>query len=167
MLLEIIKGAPIWAWAGLAYGIMVGVKNLQEQFVNKKRLMILAVLFMYLSFSTMLKSASDHPVVLLLWTLCFLIGGLIGWSFLAQKLTGYNKETGKWIVAGSPVFLLLFPAIFTLKFLYGVKLAISPEDLHSVAFIVPFFTSSAIISGIMLGRIGKLLYSISLKEKSE
>jgi len=167
MFLDIIKGAPVWAWIGLAYGIIVGIKNLKEKPVNKIKLIIIAFVFIYLGFSTMLRSASEHHIVALLWILCFLIGGLVGWFFLAQKLLGYNEERRAWQVAGSPVFLLMFPVIFALKFLYGVKAAISPADIHSVSFIIPFFALSAIISGIMIGRIGKLLYMLSQKQVEE
>ncbi|MDC7124815.1 MAG: hypothetical protein PQJ46_04570 [Spirochaetales bacterium] len=165
MIIKIINGAPWYAWIGLAYGIYVGVKNLEERYIDKKKLFIIGAVFLYLGLSTMLKTAQEHDLVILLWALMFSIGITLGWFFLTEKTIEYNQQLCKMKVKGSALFITLFPFIYVMKFIYGITSATSPATLHSVNFMIPYFSVSGIISGIMIGRILHLVYESGQMEK--
>lgn len=156
-LVQIVSHIPVWVTLVLLYGIFMGVRALFPRNVSLVAVTIVPLIFLALSLSSLASAIHQVPVSAAVWVGGIAIGILGGLTLFAARILDANAGAGRLRIAGSPVTLVLFVLIFATKFYYNMHLAMDPSAAHSVGFVSAVLGLSGMSTGIMIGRVGKLL----------
>ena len=148
---EILKGTPAWVWALLAFLIWRGLVQARDHVVTKSRLMVQPVSMTLLSLWGASSAFGPHPWVLASWLLGlglgFALNHAIGMPRRVRQLPGNAFALdGSW----TPMALLM--AIFAMRYIVAVALAINPGFAASVAFAATASVVYGLPAGILLSR---------------
>ncbi|WP_428240634.1 DUF6622 family protein [Gynuella sp.] len=151
-MIDILSGAPFWAWLVLAYGLTVGIRGLQPRKISMSKNVLLTGFFLYLSVSSLIHASRQFPSIGIVWLIAAAIGATISYCFLTPPPIAELSDRRGLMVQGSVTSLIIFPIIFMAKFTYGVMVAIAPDMLLNIGFEVVFFTITGLSTGILVGR---------------
>lgn len=163
---SILIGTPMWVYFVLAYGLYAGGRAFFVQTVATNRLVLVPLVFVGVSLSSLVPILTATPLIGVAWGLCVALGSVLGWFFLApHPIPADDRRSVK--VPGSPLLLVLFLAIFGVKFVFGYQSALHPEVASLPELRLVVFGISGVSTGIMAGRNAKqyIGYQRNLKNR--
>ena len=156
MLLQILTHTPRWVFALFAVLLVLGLSQLAGRHATLRRVSLLPLAMLGLSFYGVVSSFPSLPWSLLTW----LAGvGLAAAAVLARPLpegTHYDAARHLFALPGSALPLALIMGIFFAKYTVGVSLAISPALAQSAGYATLVSALTGAMSGIFLGRAARL-----------
>ena len=155
-LMAILSGIPMWVYPVFFYGIYMGVRALAVRTVSLVLMTLLPVVFLGLSLSSLLPLVGGSPLVGLVWLLTLGLGAVLGWFYLTAEPLSVDRAKGRLVVPGSPLVLVLFLTIFTVKFVFGYESAVNPPVAAQPWFLLAVFGLSGVATGVVAGRTAKL-----------
>lgn len=157
MIIEILSHTPRWVFA-LFFGLIyLGFQQTKTRSVSIRRLLILPIAMLALSFSGVWSTFGSGTLALACWLGAVGLGAIVALIAVNVANAGYSSETQTFSLPGSWLPLSLMMAIFFTKYAVGAALAQHPE-----ALVLPLFTGVASAaygfwSGIFFGRVLKIL----------
>jgi len=151
MIIEIIKGTPIWVYLLLALLIYRGILATKGKITTLKKLFIMPVVFIFLVGQRM----SANPTAFLIF---LVLGCIIGWLVYKKVKIRADKEKKVLFVPGSIMPLILIIVAFVKGYYIGYETAVHPELVKTFWFAFYSATISGIFSGLIIGRTAIYLY---------
>jgi hypothetical protein len=155
----ILKNTPVWVW-GLLAGLMVlGLSQLRSRNASQARVTLLPVTMTALSIWGTVSAFGASPLfgtVMLVWlaTAAVVLAGVA--STAAPRGATYDAASRTYRIPGSWIPLALIAAIFLVKYVVGVDLAMQPvlaRDSHYTLIVAALYGT---FSGIFIGRAARL-----------
>jgi predicted dienelactone hydrolase len=137
-LLDIIKHTPKWVFGLMVILIVFGVIQSRTRKVSAILAFSLPMFMLFLSFNGVVSNLGWKGAILGSWAL-----GLLTATYVLLKLMNRNKvkwdiESGKYLLQGSWIPLVIFMGIFLTRYVLGVAIAMDADILHQ-----PFIRSFA------------------------
>ncbi|MBS0466113.1 MAG: hypothetical protein JSS31_03360 [Proteobacteria bacterium] len=159
---DIVRGTPAWVGALLAALIALGLSSARARRVAPARLVLLPLAMLGLALWGLQSAfgASGHlPALLALWLACFAAVALIGRRSVAPAGTAYDAVSGQFHLPGSWAPLGLILAVFSMKYLVGVQLALEPALARQLGFALAITALYGLLSGLFAVRTLRVLRS--------
>lgn len=157
MISEILSHTPRWVFA-LFFGLIyLGFQQSKPRSVSAKRLVVLPIAMLMLSFSGVLTTFGSGGLALVCWSCAILLGVAIAMLLVSVKDVSYASETKTFHLPGSWLPLFLMMAIFVTKYIVGAGVAQNPNLLELSAFVGVASIAYGLWSGIFFGRMVKIL----------
>ncbi len=149
----ILRRTPIWVWALLAGLVALGATQLRDRTASLTRVSLLPISMTIFSVWGMLsafRSSSLLATAMVLW----LAAAGIAIALLAPGRTSarYDPARRSYALPGSVVPLLLIVAIFLVKYVVGVDLAMAPQLVQDSQYALTVSALYGAFSGIFIGR---------------
>lgn len=155
--LQVVRHTPLWVWALLAALLWLGASQLRARVVSRARLLVLPGVLVALGLVSSATSFTPASAALTAWLLAFAVG--LG---LASRIT--PPQGARWDAAGSRLQLpgsalplLLIVAVFLLRYVGGVSLALHPQWREALSVALPLAAVYGAIAGALAGRTLALL----------
>ena len=157
-----IKNTPWWVFLIFFYCVFVGVKSSKDGVVSIKKLMIIPIVFMYLSLESVYLNFKIDQFVVLIYLAAIVFGVLLG--LLQAKSQGVSVDKEKKLVAvpGSWATLVIIMIIFFSKYYFGYALGVDPGLKTNTHFEFAILFVSGTTAGMFVGRL--LFYLNYLKK---
>jgi hypothetical protein len=158
LVIEIIRRTPPWVWAILATLIVVGLLQLRDRLVSRKRLMLAPIALGLYSLSGAASMFGARPEVIGAW-----LAGL-ALAVAANRVLRWPRDArpdgrGNFVVPGSAWPLALMIAIFALRYVGNVTLAFHHEWAADAAFSLGMALAYGTLSGLFSARALRILGS--------
>lgn len=148
-----ISGAPWWVYVLFVYLLSVGIKSTKPRTVSIKRVVLLPLLFLALSFYGLYqKLLLGLPSLVFLWVVFLAIGTYFGIKEVRSWKISKNLSKGEITIPGNYSTLVLMLLIFILKFFWGYFYATCTEISYWIYFADTL--TSALVTGFFVGRAG-------------
>ncbi|HEY9063685.1 MAG TPA: DUF6622 family protein [Burkholderiaceae bacterium] len=134
MLLQIVQHTPVWVWGLLAGLVAYGVSQARDRELSLTRLTILPLVMLALSFSGVVSAFAHAGIALLAWAAGIAVALSIGRPLVRSRGARWSSATGLLHVPGSWMPLALMVAVFLVKYVAGVTLALHPELAANTLF---------------------------------
>lgn len=152
MLVQILKHTPPWVF-GLFLGLAcIGYVQSRTRLVSRRRLAVLPVAMLCLSFFGVWSSFQAHLPALVSWTCALLVVVASGHVMTPPRRVSYSSESKLFTVPGSWIPLALMMCIFFTKYAAAVTRAVDPGASDSVALVTFTCTIYGLCSGAFLAR---------------
>jgi uncharacterized protein DUF6622 len=152
VLVQMLKHTPWWVFGlfvGLAY---LGYLQSRARFVSRKRLAVLPLAMLGLSFLGVWSSFGPDPIASGSWTVALLAAIAVGLALPPPRNVAYSPEARLFAVPGSWVPLALMMCIFFTKYAVAVMRAVTASASNSIALTVVTCTVCGLCSGIFFAR---------------
>ena len=149
---QIATHAPTWLWGLLLTLLLLGLSQARDRLVGRRAAMVLPVVMLVVSLNALRTAFGLGALPFGAWAL-----GVAG-TTTAIVLAGWPRgivwraDAGRLAVPGSWVPLVLFLAIFSLKFAVGAATAMGAPVTHHAAFAPAVALAYGAFSGVFLGR---------------
>ena len=145
-LLSVLSHTPVWVWALLALLVALGLRQTRAQIVTRRRLVAVPVGLGIYSLVGLLQTFGGHSSSLLPWVAGAVLGfGLNQLWQLPRQVQALPD--GRFRLGGSVVPLVLFMAIFLMRYVLAVALNIEPELAHAPTLVLP----ACLLMGLSIG----------------
>jgi hypothetical protein len=156
MLLQILAHTPRWVYALFLVLLVLGLSQLAGRHAGLRRVSLLPLAMLGLSFYGVVSSFPALPWALLPWAAGL---GLAVAAVLARPLpagTSFDPVGRRFALPGSALPLALIMGIFLTKYAVGVSLVISPALAQSASYAAAVSVLTGALSGVFLGRAARL-----------
>jgi hypothetical protein len=153
----ILSHTPVWVWVLFAALIVLGSKQMLDNRVGLRRVIVLPLAMLGLSLSGTLSAFGATPAALLAWGAGFTVTAALMLQYPAPKGVSFDPASRQFTVPGSFVPLALMMGIFAFKYTAGVALAMHPELRHDAMLTIIAGTAYGAFSGAFAARAGRLL----------
>lgn len=158
-ILTILKDTPWWVWVLLAYLIFQGTRALRGGATTFLRLSIMPLAFAVWGLWTIFDLFHGSAASIALWALSFAAGIGLGMAYMASVEVRFDRERQLVELPGSSFTLVWSLLIFCIKYALAVLLAIEPDTLASLWFLIADVGITGLIAGMFAGRL------LSLRQK--
>lgn len=159
MLVNVLRGTPIWVWALLAGLLWLGLRQAREREAGLLQIAITPVAMLALSIWGMVSAFGPSPMfacVMLMW----MFAGAVTLAVIGRSRpphgTQYHPATRTFQLPGSWVPLLLIAGIFLTRYIVNVDVAIQPGLARDSQYTLVVGTVYGLCSGIFIGRAARL-----------
>lgn len=156
MFIAIVQHTPLWVWGLLAVLIALGLSQARDREMSLARVTILPLVMIALSLSGVFNAFGHAPVALGGWAAGIAValtwGRQVGRQFIVARGATWSPQTATLHVPGSWLPLVLIVALFALKYVVGVSVALHPELAHDTAFAGMIALAYGTFSGLFLAR---------------
>ena len=156
MFIAIVQHTPVWVWGLLAALIALGLSQARDREMSLMRVTILPLAMIVLSMSGVLSAFGHFPVALGGWAAgvgaALTLGRHFGRAFITVRGAAWSAQTATLHVPGSWLPLVLIVALFALKYVAGVSLALHPELAVDARFAGLISLAYGMFSGLFLAR---------------
>jgi len=152
MIIAILQHTPLWVWALLTGLVALGLIQARDLEISLVRVTILPLVLISLSFSGVLSAFGVFPVALGGWLAGVGVALAIGRQFMVSRGARWSPESGRLHVPGSWLPLVLILALFSIKYMAGVMLAMTPALAHDAVFAGLCGLGYGAFSGLFLAR---------------
>lgn len=152
MLMTILTHTPRWVFALFAVLLVLGVQQLRPREVTLRRMVLLPLAMVALSFQGLLGAFGPQAGTLLVWGACALAtaGAVLARPW--PEGLRYDPRQRRLSVPGSAVPLALMMGVFFTKYAAGVALGEAPQLAQTAAFALPCSALYGAFSGLFAGR---------------
>ncbi len=164
MIQQIIQHTPLYVWAILALLMYRGLAASKQRQTSIKKLYIIPVVMLLLSLQGMYSSFGLSGWAPLAWLSGAAAGAALAWYLIDPANISADPQQGMIHQPGSWAPLMLMMAIFCMKYLVAVILAMNPARQHQLVFVIPVCALYGLFSGIFLGN---LLRSLSVYRRGQ
>ncbi|CDG81950.1 DUF6622 family protein [Janthinobacterium agaricidamnosum] len=151
MIRQIIQHTPLYVWAILALLVYRGLAASKQRQISVKKLHIMPVVMLLLSLQGVHGSFGLDGLAPLAWMAGAAAGATLAWRLIDPANISADPRQGVITQPGSWVPLMLMMAIFCMKYIVAVMLAINPAHQHQLVFVIPVCALYGLCSGIFLG----------------
>jgi uncharacterized protein DUF6622 len=154
---QIVAHTPTWVFVLFAALLALGLSQTRTRPANLRLVVLRPLPLVALSGWSAISAAAAQPLAIVLWaaSLAVLAAALRGGTPAAG--TRFDPATRTFTLPGSWVPLLLILGIFSVKYVAGAAVALHPNLATQAAFALPMATLSGVFSGILAGRIVRLV----------
>lgn len=149
---QILAQAPTWVWVLLAALLAFGLSQSRDRLVSLRLATVLPVVMLVLSFRAVISTFVPSADNVMAWfagvAMVTAVSHLAGWP----KGITWSERHHRLVVPGSWVPLVLFMAIFALKFAVGAALATHAPVTGDPAFAPAVALAYGAFSGVFLRR---------------
>ncbi|MCD6076671.1 MAG: hypothetical protein K0R89_609 [Ramlibacter sp.] len=153
----ILRNTPPWVGGLLVALVALGSTQLRDRRAGLVRVSVMPVAITAFSLwgtVSAFAGSSLLPQVLALWAAAALVAGA---PVAVMRVDAqYDPATRSYALRGSVVPLLLILAIFLVKYVVGVELAIAPRLVHDAPYVLTVGGLYGAFSGIFIGRAARL-----------
>lgn len=152
MLIAIVHHTPIWVWGVFSALIALGLAQTRPQEMGLLRVTVLPLAMIALSLSGVLSSFGHVPVALGGWAAGVGTALAFARGLVMARGAAWRPATATVVVPGSWWPLLLIVALFAVKYVVGVSLAMHPALASDPGFAGPCSFAYGGCSGLFLAR---------------
>lgn len=156
MFIAIVQHTPVWVWGLFAALIALGLSQARDREMSLMRVTILPLVMIALSLSGVFSAFGHFPIALGGWATgvgaALTLGRQFGRQFFAVRGAAWSQQTATLHVPGSWLPLVLIVALFALKYVAGVSLALHPELAGDARFAGLVSLAYGTFSGLLLAR---------------
>lgn len=149
---------PTWVYLLFIGLLYLGIKRGFASTVKVRRLLVIPILFLWLSLHSALKLFPINDLNVLSYIVGVIIGGGLGFLQLKSIQITADKQQGLLRIPGDWSFIILIMTIFIVEFSINYLAAIGSPVLHMPAFAITALLISGLIVGNTIGRNGCYLY---------
>ncbi len=158
-----VAGTPWYVYLIIVYLVFIGIKSVKGGSVHIKKLIILPIIFLYMSIETLFQHNSINVEQIAIWGLSLLVGAyLLGWLPYHKIGVKIAPEQHTIYVPGSFFTLFLIIITFAIKYscaaLIAAQYDFSRLEWNSLLFISGLFT------GAFIGRFVYAAYHLYIKQ---
>lgn len=154
---QILRHTPLWVWGLLVALLALGASQLRARSVSRPRLLVLPAVLTLLGLASTAHSFSPVAPALAAWALAFAAGVTLGQRLPTPSGARWDAAGRRLQLPGSALPLALIVAIFTLRYVGGVSLALHPQWSASPTAALPMAAAYGAIAGTFAGRTLALL----------
>ena len=150
---QALKHTPIWVYVLFFYCIFIGVIALKDGVVSIYKMLIMPIVFTYLSVETLYLKFGIHYLSVGTFVAAVFLGVFLG--LMQAKLQGVSVDKEKKLVAipGSPMTLILILIIFSSKYYFNYELDSNPAIANNTTFEITLLVVSGMTAGLFAGRV--------------
>lgn len=157
-------GTPWWVYLLFFYLIKQGIAAMQTRTVSLKRLVILPIVLSVWSVIDLVKFSPVTPGLFLVFVLGVGLGMWGGWLLVCnQRITWVNRAEHTVEISGNYSTLIVLLVVFGAKYFFGAAMSENPHWLHELLPLYVLFFISAIIVGVLFGRLANYAYQIFVR----
>lgn len=156
-LMPIVRSTPAWVWGTLAALLALGATQLRDRSASLARVSLLPLTMTVFSAWGTVSALGASPLraeVAGVWIAAALL--LFAAIAPGRAAAQYDPARRTCAIAGSVAPLLLIAAIFLVKYVVGVDLAMAPRLLQDPQYALTVAGLYGACSGIFLGRAARL-----------
>lgn len=157
MIIAILSHTPRWVFA-LFFGLIYqGFRQSKAQAVSAKRLLVLPLAMLGMSFLGVSSTFGSGSLALACWLGALGIGAALALVLVNAKSVSYSSATRAFNLPGSWLPLFLMMGIFFTKYIVGAGLSQHPGLLDLPGFVGVASAAYGFWSGVFFGRTMKIL----------
>jgi len=150
---QVLSHVPAWVFVVFLVLLVLGLRQMRPHRMPLQRVLLLAFAWAGVSLYSVTRIAVAQPLLVLgAWVLTTASLATLTALRPLPAGVGYDPETDRLSLPGSPLSLLLVMGVFFTKFAAGVVLARAPELAQQVSFELPVNALYGCFSGLFLGR---------------
>jgi uncharacterized membrane protein len=153
----IVQGTPLWVWGVLAALLVLGWSQSRERTASVARVTALPIGLVLFSLFGALSAFGRSPLLpqaMGLWLgAAILVTALLA---AGRSSAGFDTANRTFTLPGSWIPLLLFVAMFAVRYVVAVRLAVHPQLSADGGFTLPVAALYGAFSGLFLGRAAQL-----------
>ncbi|SDX83578.1 hypothetical protein SAMN04515617_107133 [Collimonas sp. OK242] len=153
MFAQIISHTPLWVWALLAFLIYRGVLASVDRELTLKKLSIIPLVMLALSWQGVSTVFGVTPLPMLCWLLAAALAAALNWRLFRTDSVIAYPERGVLLQRGSWLPLMLMMGVFLTKYTVGVTLATHPALAHDAVFTALVCALYGVFNGMFIGRL--------------
>lgn len=152
MLIQILKGTPIWVFVLFLGLLALGYLQSRPRTLKPARLAILPAAFIAFSLYGVIAAFGPTAYDLVAWAAGIGTAVLLGGAFKPTAGARWNESTRTFEVPGSWVPLALMMTVFFARYAIAVSLAMLPALAQGIAFASLASLTYGLLSGMFLAR---------------
>lgn len=152
MLIQILRGTPVWVWGLLAVLVTVGLTQSMPRRIGARRAMIVPGLMLALSLGGVATTFGARPLALAAWAAGIALAIGLGLDAVAPRGARWVREAARFELPGSWLPMALILGLFCIKYGVGVGLAFAPALAENTAFEVGIALAYGAFSGLFAAR---------------
>jgi hypothetical protein len=155
MLGPIVKNTPLWVWGLLAALVALGLSQVRARTASPARIVLMPAAMTALSIWGTLSAfgqSLQFGSVQLAWIAAASLSLALVAPMAAPAGTRYDASSGRFHLPGSWVPMLLILAIFTVRYVVNVELAMQPALAQDDRYTLVTSALYGLFSGIFIGR---------------
>lgn len=157
---DIVRHTPAWVGALLAALLVLGYSGTRERRVAVPQLTLMPLAMLGLALwgvQSAFGASGRLGELLALWALGFGTALALGWRAAAPAGTRHDSHSGRFHLPGSWVPMGLILAVFSMKYLIGVQLALEPALARNTGFAVAVSVLYGLLAGGLAARVPRVL----------
>lgn len=155
-----LSGTPWYVYLIFAYVLKVGVKCLNDQIVHRNKLLILPLVFVYLSLDTLLARIHVTSISVSLWLVGMIVGTVFGWLQLARLRIVVDQKQQLLSIQGSAFTLIFLLLTFAVKYLIGYLVVTDAQLNVQLPLLYALLLLSGFFTGVFIGRFALAAYRL-------
>jgi hypothetical protein len=151
----ILASTPRWVWFLLAGLLWLGLGMTRGKTISASRAAIMPVVMTSLSLWGTISAFGRSELfgsVLLVWAVAAVVLAAAVARMSPPAAMHYDASSRRFTVPGSWVPLLLILALFLVKYMVGIEVAMQPALAHDGSYSLPYAAIYGVSSGIFAGR---------------
>lgn len=152
MLLQIIKGTPLWVWGLLAALLWLGFRQTRTRVVGSLRAALLPGIFVVLSLAGVVTAFGGNALAVAIWAVGVGMAVGVGQRLMPRLRATWQAASDTLQIDGSWLPLALIVSLFFIKFTAGVSMAIHPGLASETDFVVACSLAYGFFSGLFAAR---------------
>lgn len=152
MLMQILRGTPVWVWGLLTLLVIVGVSQSMPRRLSARRAMVMPGVMLALSLSGVATTFGVRPLALAAWLAGIALAIVLGIDAVAPRGARWEREAARFELPGSWLPMVLILGIFCIKYGVGVSLAMAPALASNLPFEVSVAFAYGAFSGLFAAR---------------
>ena len=152
MLIQILRGTPVWVWGLLAVLVTVGLTQSMPRRIGARRAMIVPGLMLALSLGGVATTFGARPLALAAWAAGIALAIGLGLDAVAPRGARWVREAARFELPGSWLPMALILGLFCIKYGVGVGLAFAPALAENTAFEAGIALAYGAFSGLFAAR---------------
>ena len=155
----ILKNTPVWVWGLLAGLVVLGLSQARDRSASQLRVTLLPVTMTGLSIWGTVSAFGASPLfgtVMLVWlaATALVLAGVA--STAAPRGATYDAASRIYRMPGSWIPMALIVAVFLVKYVVGVDLAMQPALARDTQYTLIVAALYGVASGTFIGRAARL-----------
>jgi uncharacterized membrane protein len=160
MFASVIRATPIWVWGLLAALIALGLSQARARSASRARIAIMPLAMTAFAVWGMFAAFGSSPLfgdAVLVWLFAASTALALVAPMRAPRGTSFDATTRSFALPGSWVPMVLILAIFLVKYVVGVDLAMQPTLARDMGYTLMVAGLYGLSSGVFAGRAARLL----------
>jgi len=156
--LDTLAGTPWWVWLVLCYLIFVGWRRSRTQVMPLGKTFILPAVILVLELEAVWRLGDGDAARIGIWVGGLAAGIAIGLVMVHTMRIRADRTHRLVEIPGSWSYLGALLLIFAIKYYFGYKQAVAPEQMAESGWIAAHLAVTGALAGWLVGRAGGILW---------